>query len=77
MDVRLGVSFNPKEITVELGDDADPKKVRAELEKVMCTDNGVFWLTDRRGRQIGVPVDKLSYVDIGSHDTSPKVGFGS
>ena len=35
-----------------------------------------LWLTDRRGRQYGVPVDKLAYVEIGSSEASRRIGFG-
>lgn len=77
MDVRLGVSYSPKELTVDLGDEVDPAQVRADLDSAMSSADGVFWLTDRRGRQIGVPVARLSYIDIGSQDTTHKVGFGS
>ena len=28
----------------------------------------VFWLTDRKGRQVGVPTEKIAYVEIGTPD---------
>jgi hypothetical protein len=39
-------------------------------------DGGTLWLTDRRGRQYGVPADKVAYVEIGSTDKSRRIGFG-
>lgn len=77
MDVRLGVSHSTKELNVDLGDDVDADAVRADLEAALANPDGMFWLTDRRGRQVGVPVAKLSFVEIGSPDTAHRVGFGS
>jgi uncharacterized protein DUF3107 len=75
VDVRIGVTETPKELEVLLSDDADPEKVRAHVEAAV-TAGGTLWLTDRRGRQVGVPVDKLAYVEIGSPDKGRRVGFG-
>ena len=75
MDVRIGVTYTPKEIDVELGDDADPERVRADIESALSGDSGVLWLTDRRGRSVGVPVGKVAYVEIGSADDNRRIGF--
>jgi hypothetical protein len=40
-------------------------------------DLGVLWLTDRKGRRVGVPAAKLAYVEIGSPNEERRVGFGS
>lgn len=77
MDVRLGVSYTPKELTIELPDEVDGADVRSTVDEALAKDAGVLWLTDRKGRQIGVPVSKLTYVEIGSPDAAHRVGFGS
>lgn len=77
MDVRLGVTYSPKELTIELPQDAKSDALRATIDDALANPDGVLWLTDRRGRQIGVPVAKLSFVEIGSPDTDHRVGFGS
>ncbi|MBS1847991.1 MAG: DUF3107 domain-containing protein [Actinobacteria bacterium] len=77
MDVRLGVTYTSKELVVDVGDDMDSAGLRKAVESAMAEPGGMFWLTDRRGRQVGVPVERLSYVEIGSPDTGPRVGFGS
>ena len=51
MDVRIGITHTPKELEVEMPDDADRDKVVAEIEKLLKTGDGVLWLTDRKGRR--------------------------
>ena len=36
----------------------------------------MLWLTDRKGRQVGVPVAKVAYVEIGSPSADRRIGFG-
>lgn len=75
MDVRIGVTYTSKEIEVELGD-ADAAAVKADIDKALADgDGGVLWLTDRRGRQVGVPVSKLAYVEIGVPGDERRIGF--
>ena len=76
MDVRIGVIHTPKEIEVELADDADPAAILADVEQALSDDSGVLWLTDRRGRRVGVPAARLAYVEIGSPHEERRVGFG-
>ena len=76
MDVRIGVTYSPKELEVELGDDAKPDKLKAEIDAAL-TGSGALWLTDKRGRQVAVPVDKVAYVEIGSPEDSHRIGFGA
>ena len=77
MDVRIGITQTPKEIEVEMGDDADRDKVVADIEKMLDTGDGVLWLTDRRGRKVGVPVVKVAYVEVGAPSSERRVGFGA
>jgi hypothetical protein len=37
----------------------------------------MLWLTDRRGRQVGVVVDKLTHIEIGSGADKGRIGFGA
>ena len=75
VDVRIGVKNTAKELEVLLADDTDGDAVREHIDKAL-SDGGTLWLTDRRGRQYGVPVDKVAYVEIGSTDAGRHIGFG-
>lgn len=76
MDVRIGVTQAPREISVELADDADRDVVRQQVEAALSGALDVLWLTDRKGRSIAVPAAKIAYVEIGSDDASRRIGFG-
>ncbi len=77
MDVRIGITHSPKEIEVEMPDDVDGDKVVADIEKLLKTGDGVLWLTDRKGRRVGVPVVKVAYVEVGAPASDRRVGFGA
>ncbi len=75
MDVRIGLTQTPKELEVQLDDDADASALRQQVDQALA-DGATLWLTDRRGRQVGVPAEKLAYVEIGSPDDARRIGFG-
>jgi len=75
VDVRIGLTQTPKELEVQLDDGADAASLRQQVEAALA-DGSTLWLTDRRGRQVGVPAEKLAYVEIGSPDDSHRIGFG-
>jgi hypothetical protein len=75
VDVRIGLTQTPKELEVQLDEGTDPAEVRAQVEAALG-DSSTLWFTDRRGRQIGVPSEKLAYVEIGSPNEERRIGFG-
>ena len=77
MDVRIGVIHTMKEIDVELPHDADPIEIRAAVDRALSDGASVLWLTDRHGRQIGVPAERIAYIELGSPDSDRRIGFGS
>jgi hypothetical protein len=77
VDVRIGITHTPKELEVEMPDDAERDDVVADIEKLLKTGDGVLWLTDRKGRRVGVPVVKVAYVEVGAPAADRRVGFGA
>jgi hypothetical protein len=51
--------------------------VVADIEKLLKTGDGVLWLTDRKGRRVGIPVVKVAYVEVGAPSSDRRVGFGA
>ena len=37
----------------------------------------ILWLTDRKGRRVGVPASKIAYLEIGPASAERRVGFGA
>lgn len=74
MDVRIGVTQNPKEIGLEMPDGTDAEALQGSVDKALA-DGGTLWLTDRKGRQVGIPADKIAYVELGRPDDR-RIGFG-
>lgn len=75
MDVRIGMIQTPKELEVHLADDADSAAVKEQIDAAISA-GGTLWLTDRKGRQVGVSAAKLAYVEIGSPEDGRRIGFG-
>ena len=76
MDVRIGIVQSAKELDVELAEDTDRAKVLAEIEAVLSGEGSILWLTDRKGRRVGVPSAKVAYVEVDAPSTERRVGFG-
>ncbi|HZD00847.1 MAG TPA: DUF3107 domain-containing protein [Actinomycetes bacterium] len=75
MEVKLGVIYSQKELEIET--DQSPDEVIKTVEDAMNDDARIFWLVDSKGRRIGIPIDKLAYVEIGEDTTRKGVGFAS
>jgi hypothetical protein len=74
MEVRIGVVHTPKELTLEL--EASLDEVKHSVEKAFSDDDGVLWLTDSRGRTVGVPAERIAYVELEADGSTKRVGFG-
>lgn len=75
MDVRIGITQAPRELTVEMPDDEREETVQS-VSAALAGEVDVLWLTDKRGRRVGVPADKLAYVEVGTNDGDRRIGFG-
>jgi Protein of unknown function (DUF3107) len=76
VDVRIGIVQSIKELDIELPDDADRDKVLADIETVLAKSDSILWLTDRKGRRVGVPSSKVAYVEMDAPSSDRRVGFG-
>lgn len=75
MDVRIGITHSMRELEVELPEGADRDTVKADIAAALTDDKGTLWLTDKKGREIAVPVEKISFVELGSGDAPRNMGF--
>jgi hypothetical protein len=74
MEVRIGVIHTAKELTFET--DAEPDAIVKSLEDAIAEGVSLVWLEDGKGRKVGIPADKVGYVELIVDDGTRKVGFG-
>lgn len=75
MDVRIGVTQTAKELDIELPDGADAEALKAQIDQAIAGGT-MLWITDRKGRQVGVPAEKVAYIEVGRPDDGRRIGFG-
>ncbi|HVB51828.1 MAG TPA: DUF3107 domain-containing protein [Acidimicrobiales bacterium] len=76
MDIRIGIVQSMKELDVELPADVDRDQVVKDVEAALESE-AVLWLTDRKGRRVGVPSRRIAYVELGTPASERVVGFGA
>jgi len=50
--------------------------LEAQIDEAIQGGKPLVWLEDSKGRKMGIPADKIGYVEIVVDDPSRKVGFG-
>ncbi|HSR45094.1 MAG TPA: DUF3107 domain-containing protein [Acidimicrobiia bacterium] len=74
MRVRIGIS-DSREIELEVKDE---NSFRAEVEAAFSQESSrVLWVTDTKGRAVGIPADKIAYVEVETQDKRQSVGFSA
>ena len=76
VDVRIGVTQAPREISIEMADTVDRAAVKAQIEAALSGAVDVLWLTDKKGRDVGVASSKIAYVEVGTTESERRIGFG-
>lgn len=75
VDVRIGVTQAPREISLEV-EDSSRDDLKARVEAALSGATDVLWITDKRGKDVGVPSAKIAYVEVGSAEGERRIGFG-
>ncbi len=75
MEIRIGIVQSMKELSVELPEGTDRDAVEKTVESALEADK-LLWLTDRKGRRVGVPAARVAYVEF-STVNERNVGFGA
>lgn len=74
MEVKIGVQFATRELTLESNQSADD--IAKAVSDSLKADLGILTLVDDKGRRVLVPADKIAYVEIADTE-SRRVGFGT
>lgn len=73
MKARIGIAETGKVIEIEV-EDADAFRQSVETA-FSSADTDVYWFTDVKKRSVGVPVERIAYVEIDSEESDRHVGF--
>jgi hypothetical protein len=78
MEVVFGVASIERGLRVEL-EEKDVTALRKRLEEIFGegATGQILWVNDKNGRVLGIPVDKLAYVELGAEKGDRRVGFSS
>jgi hypothetical protein len=77
VDIRIGITQAPREIAIEVEDDAKTRNaLKTNVEKALTGEIATLWITDKKGRDIAVPAAKIAYVEIGTGEDGKRIGFG-
>ncbi len=74
MEIRIGVIYTARELVVDV--EETPEQVTKAIEDAIGGDSNMLWLTDKKGKQVGVPTDKIAFVEVASDAGDRQVGFG-
>ncbi|MGC9154285.1 MAG: DUF3107 domain-containing protein [Ferrimicrobium sp.] len=77
MEIRIGLGDAMREIELEMDDGTDQAKVIEEFAKAQSGSESLWWLTDRKGKKVGVPVNKILFIEVGPNKEQRKVGFSA
>ena len=77
MDIRIGITQAPREIALEVEDDAKAREaLKTAVNAALTGATDTLGITDKKGRDIAIPSAKIAYVEIGSGDPDRRIGFG-
>jgi hypothetical protein len=75
MEIRIGVIYTARELVFEV--DESPEQVTKAVEDAVAGTTNMLWLTDKKGKQVGIPTDKIAFVEVASDAGERQVGFGN
>ena len=74
MRVRIGIT-DSREIDCDVKSE---KAFKGEVEAAFSGDSSrVLWVIDTKSRSVGIPVDKIAFVEMESSEDRPSVGFSA
>jgi hypothetical protein len=74
MEIKIGIVQTAKEIELEIEGD-DIVALANTFDEAINSEAPVVWLTDTKGRKVGVPGAKVAYIEIAKSESEKKVGF--
>lgn len=73
MKVRIGIADTDRVVELEV-DDAEA--FERSVEEAHAGSTSLLWFDDSRRRRVGVPRERLAYIEIETETERHTVGFG-
>lgn len=73
VEVRIGITDSPRELTIELSNTADD--IESTVARALHEGSHIAF-TDEKGRRLIVPAAKVGFVEVSAR-SERKVGFGT
>lgn len=74
-EVKIGILDSPKELALDL--DVGAEEIVKTINDALDAQAGLLWLTDNKGKKVGVPVAKIAYVEIEAEREFRSAGFAA
>jgi hypothetical protein len=74
LEIRIGVVESPKEISLQVED--KPEDLAKRIDDSVKNNTAMMWFVDDHGKRVGIPTEKLAYVEIDPESQPRSVGFG-
>ena len=74
MKVRVGIAESSKVVELEVDDGA---AFEAKVEEAFHGESVVVWFEDTKQHRVGVPRDKIAFIEVEMAADRTPVGFGS
>jgi hypothetical protein len=72
LKVKIGIADADRVVEIETD---DPGALRKTIDAAFASGTTVLWFEDTRKRLVGIPRDKVAYVEIEQEVESRSVGF--
>ncbi|MDA8263723.1 MAG: DUF3107 domain-containing protein [Actinomycetota bacterium] len=76
MEIRIGFVDSPRELDLEL-EEADQAELAKAVDAAMADTGRLWWVTDKKGRRVGISASRVAYVVVGAQKEERRVGFGA
>jgi hypothetical protein len=73
LEIRIGVIESQKEISLQVED--KPEDLAKRIDDSVKDGTAMMWFVDDKGKRVGVPTNKLAYVEIDAEAEPRPVGF--
>jgi hypothetical protein len=64
VEIRIGMMNVARELTFEVNDD-EADQLKSDLESASAAGDNMLWVTDSDGRNVGLSIGQLAYVEFG------------